>query len=228
MNRFGLLPIYYVGQSQNVHRRKIQHLSDLKNKRHGCLHMQNAYNKYGVESFVFCLLEECAVSNLHGFEQWWLDMMVGDDRVMNVLSKAMRTCRGTVSSEATRAIQSQKAKQNWASDTYKERQLAILAASRATPETRRILSEAAKKRMTPERREASRQRLLGVKQSRELIQKRSAPLECAVIGTSVSDGTTIKYKSMVAARIDGFQSNRISEACSGIRGSHKGYRWQKA
>lgn len=221
------LPLYYVGQSQNMHRRKIQHLSDLKNGRHGCQHMQNAYVKYGVDSFYFSVIDVCEVSELEEREQWWLDEIVGYERVMNVLSSVNGTCRGHVSSDMTKQKQRANALARWSSGKYREKQLEALKISRQDPEVRKTLSEAAKKRMTQERRDASRNRLLGKKQSPEFVAKRAAAISRPVIGVSIADGSIIKYNSMTAARKDGFSSNRISEVCSGIRLSHGGYKWKK-
>jgi len=49
----------YIGQSINASRRKLQHLRKLKLGSHYNQHLQNAWNKYGVGSFVFLVIEEC-------------------------------------------------------------------------------------------------------------------------------------------------------------------------
>ncbi len=48
----------YIGSSVNVKRRERQHRSDLKKKIHHCANLQNAWNKYGKENFIFRFIEE--------------------------------------------------------------------------------------------------------------------------------------------------------------------------
>jgi group I intron endonuclease len=50
----------YVGstQKEKFSRRKSEHLSELKHNKHKNQHLQNAWNKYGEETFIFEILEE--------------------------------------------------------------------------------------------------------------------------------------------------------------------------
>jgi group I intron endonuclease len=49
----------YFGYSNNIHRRYGEHMRDLKNNVHDNAHMQNVYNKYGSDIFVFYISELC-------------------------------------------------------------------------------------------------------------------------------------------------------------------------
>ena len=49
----------YVGSAVNLRIRKTAHFSKLKNNKHSNPHLQNAYNKYGYEYFIFEILEYC-------------------------------------------------------------------------------------------------------------------------------------------------------------------------
>lgn len=53
---------FYIGSSQDVYSRKSSHLSKLKLKKHPNKYMQNVYNKYGKENFVFCASKELGIS----------------------------------------------------------------------------------------------------------------------------------------------------------------------
>ena len=44
---------FYIGSTIEPQRRKKRHFDDLRNKRHHCLFLQRAYDKYGVDSFEF-------------------------------------------------------------------------------------------------------------------------------------------------------------------------------
>ena len=52
----------YIGSSVDVHGRFNCHRSDLRNNRHGNQHLQNAWNLYGENSFVFEIIEESVKS----------------------------------------------------------------------------------------------------------------------------------------------------------------------
>jgi len=63
----------YVGQSVNINRRLIRHKSSLKHNKHYNAYLQNSYNKHGMQSFAFVVLETCEKSELSQKEQWWID-----------------------------------------------------------------------------------------------------------------------------------------------------------
>lgn len=65
----------YIGSSGQLGKRKITHISDLKNNKHSNNHLQNAWNKYGSHSFKFYILEifdDCSL--LLSKEQYYLDL----------------------------------------------------------------------------------------------------------------------------------------------------------
>ena len=78
---------YYIGSSKDLGRRKIQHLSDLRNNRHGNIYLQNSFNKYGEENFKFDILEYCEVDRRVPREQKWLDMF-NDENCYNMCALA--------------------------------------------------------------------------------------------------------------------------------------------
>ena len=63
----------YVGSSVNIYNRKSTHFSKLKSNVHTNRHLQNAYNKYGKEYFVFCVLEYC--DDIFEREQYYFDLL---------------------------------------------------------------------------------------------------------------------------------------------------------
>ena len=66
----------YVGQSVNVKSRLGAHQSRLRGGKHPNDYLQNAYNKYGVDMFVFKpleYLEDDSVDNMTIREQYWID-----------------------------------------------------------------------------------------------------------------------------------------------------------
>jgi group I intron endonuclease len=65
----------YVGSSISIKRRQLEHIARLKNQTEGNEYFQRAWNKYGPESFVFSILERCAVENRLEREQFWIDKL---------------------------------------------------------------------------------------------------------------------------------------------------------
>ena len=64
----------YVGSAKYIARRWIEHVRDLRKGNHSSRQMQNAWNKYGAEAFVFSVLENVDdVNDLLAREQFWLD-----------------------------------------------------------------------------------------------------------------------------------------------------------
>ena len=61
----------YIGKSKHVEKRWKEHFC----KGYGAIHsqrFQNAIDEYGTESFVFELLEECSIPDLHEREAYWI------------------------------------------------------------------------------------------------------------------------------------------------------------
>ena len=56
----------YVGQSIDIKRRWKEHLATLKQGKHFNKHLQGAYTKYGKESLIFTIVEECERNQLPG------------------------------------------------------------------------------------------------------------------------------------------------------------------
>jgi group I intron endonuclease len=63
----------YIGSSVNVESREYKHFWMLKRKSHDNNHLQNAYNKFGKDSFKFQIIEECGDDNLIIRENFYID-----------------------------------------------------------------------------------------------------------------------------------------------------------
>jgi len=63
----------YVGSSIKLENREYRHFLMLKNGTHDNTHLQNAYNKYGKNSFVFVVIEECDVNVLIEKENYYIN-----------------------------------------------------------------------------------------------------------------------------------------------------------
>lgn len=72
----------YVGSSLKVRARIESHIKALRKGKHRNAHMQDAYNKYGPESFDWNVLEWCDRSERFAREQWWIEFLGTADRLL--------------------------------------------------------------------------------------------------------------------------------------------------
>ena len=86
MNNSGIYKIinlqtgkYYVGSTKDFKKRKQTHFSGLKNNYHPNKHLQNAYNKYGINNFKFEIVEHVEEELLLDIEQSYIDDSTKED-----------------------------------------------------------------------------------------------------------------------------------------------------
>lgn len=81
----------YIGSAENLQRRKCTHLNELRNSKHHSNRLQNAFNKYGEENFIFEVIEFCEDKNkLIEHEQYWIDRFetYNKEKGYNICDKA--------------------------------------------------------------------------------------------------------------------------------------------
>ena len=66
---------YYVGSSNNIHKRFNQHKLNLKRNCHKNPHLQSSWNKYTESNFEFVVIEELPTEKLIEIEQKYLDVI---------------------------------------------------------------------------------------------------------------------------------------------------------
>ena len=69
----------YIGQSIDIESRWYSHIKELRENKHRNEHLQNSWNKYGEENFIFEIVEECKEENLTKREQYWIDYYGGKE-----------------------------------------------------------------------------------------------------------------------------------------------------
>jgi len=89
----------YVGSAKNLRRRQTVHLSALRHNRHVNPHLQNVFNKYGKEAFVFEIVEQCAPEECTTREQHFLDTLHPE---YNIALSAIAPMLGRQASRAPR------------------------------------------------------------------------------------------------------------------------------
>lgn len=84
----------YIGQAQDVRARWIAHKSSLRLGKHGNVHLQRAWNKYGENVFKFSVLEYCTVDQLNEREQHYLNTHIPNGICYNVAKDVIAPMRG--------------------------------------------------------------------------------------------------------------------------------------
>lgn len=65
----------YTGKSTNLADRWSHHKSELRNNYHINNYLQNAWNKYGENAFVFIIIENCQIEDLGKRETFWIEKL---------------------------------------------------------------------------------------------------------------------------------------------------------
>lgn len=80
----------YIGSGANLRRRKREHFCRLKSNTHINKFLQNSWNKYGGDSFVFEIIELTNTDDLIKREQYWIDHYISYDKKKgyNIRTKA--------------------------------------------------------------------------------------------------------------------------------------------
>jgi group I intron endonuclease len=211
--RPGALPLYYVGQSADITRRRQEHFGELRRGSHYNAVLNRAYKKYGHEAFKFEVLEAGEADELNAMEQFWLDSMYGSDRCANMAGHAESPGKGRKTTEETR-----------------RRMAEVKTGTRHTEETRRRISEIQTgKKRGPHKAETRHK--IGAAQvgaqnhafgKKGAAHHRSKPIE----GACVVTGAIIRFESAHLAKAAGFSQSAISSVCAGKWETHKGYRWR--
>lgn len=77
----------YIGSSYNIRERLNNHKSMLRCNRHHSIYLQNAFNKYGIENFIFEIIEECELEQLMIREQYYINNF-NFNNLYNILPKS--------------------------------------------------------------------------------------------------------------------------------------------
>lgn len=157
----------YVGSSQHIPRRWRKHLRDLSLGVHHSRALQNACDKYGIDSFVFKKIIVCSVDDLIMFEQRAIDVFRPDYNIAPIAG----SCRG-VKHTAERRLKMSLAR----------------IGTKASAETRKRLSEAHKgKAQSAELVEKRIVHIRGIKRSPEIRARMSAAMKGMGKGRVMSD-----------------------------------------
>jgi len=105
---------FYIGSAVNLNKRRINHLSDLRNKRHPNKMMQRMFNKHGEMNFIFDVIENVSSEhNLINREQFYIDTLMPTINILKIANSSL----GSKHTEKTRLLMSEKAKKRLTHNT---------------------------------------------------------------------------------------------------------------
>ena len=94
----------YVGSAVNLRARMQSHFGELKNNKHNNRHLQRAYDKYGLDKFVFEVLEYVEKDMLLEREQYYIDTLNVVNEGYNICPIAAHTFRVWTPAQKTKQM----------------------------------------------------------------------------------------------------------------------------
>lgn len=119
---------FYFGQTVNANERKARHKYHLRKNKHANKYMQNSYNKY--QEFDFYVVCSCPKDRMDEIEQMYIDKYIKNKNLLNINKDVKQVCSSYVMTEEHKEALSLSSKNRIVSD-----------------ETRKLMSESAKKRI---------------------------------------------------------------------------------
>ena len=77
----------YIGSSKNIYQRLLKHFALLRHNKHQNAHLQNAWNKYGEDSFRWFILELCDSKELTEKEQYCIDLFGAEYNITRIIER---------------------------------------------------------------------------------------------------------------------------------------------
>lgn len=111
----------YIGSSIDIKQRWAGHKSSLRRKVHENQYLQNAWNKYGEDNFIFEIIEKCSKDHINSREQHWIDIYNASNRSdgYNILPTAYSNL-GYKPSNETREKMSNAMYKRWRDEEFKK------------------------------------------------------------------------------------------------------------
>jgi len=213
INRMGVYKItnlingkIYIGSSFDMGKRWNRHLNELKSNKHHSQKLQRAFNKYGVNNFIFEELELCGKENLNEVEQFWLDKFDSYNQGYNCSPNVKKPMLGKNHSNETKKIMSSKRLGKILSEETREK-LSLSNKGKKydiyTEERNNKISESLKGRQSP---------ILGKKRSQQFKEKHYKKIK-----QFTKDGVYIKTWDSISecANHLSMDSSSITKVCRG-------------
>jgi len=95
----------YIGSAVDPKARFYTHISQLRRRNHHSIALQRAWDKYGEQSFIFEILEECEAHDLIIKEQHYIDLLLPEYNICKIAGSCLGS-KGTPESNLKKSINS--------------------------------------------------------------------------------------------------------------------------
>lgn len=103
----------YIGSSKNIYQRLLKHFALLRHNKHQNAHLQNAWNKYGENSFRWFILELCDSKELTEKEQYCIDLFGAEYNITRIIERNILSRESRIKQGETRRRLHQEGKLEW-------------------------------------------------------------------------------------------------------------------
>lgn len=219
---------FYVGSTVRIKTRFRTHRRKLRSGTHHCLHLQNAWNKYGEDAFVFrvvAVVED--FSELSAVEQAFLDEHHGTRQCYNFARYTDHSTRGTIRPPKHRAAISNSLKAYYAEHSHplkgvprSDQTKALISANRAgKPVSQSTKEKIRQARLGTTASEETRAKLSAIRKGKERSTEHAAKYNKAVV--EVTSGEIFPSLKAVKERF-GMSPGSLADALLSDRPIKKG------
>jgi group I intron endonuclease len=245
----------YIGSAVNIKNRWARHIGDLSRKEHHSIKLQRSYDKHGIDSFKFEIIEECSKENLIIIEQHYIDLFDTYNNGYNCSPIAGNTLGFKHSEESKKKMSiSRKGLNTWSkgskSSDETKRKLSIAGKGRKhTSESKNKISKSKMgHKVTKKTRKKLRIANTGQKRSQETILKMKNKVvseetkkkmsakhtgrnnskynPTPVLQFDVNDNLIKEWQDLFSLNETEFNPKSVSKVCRGESKTHIGYKWK--
>lgn len=152
-----ILNKFYIGHANNLYKRKNEHFSTLKSNKHFNKYIQEDYNKYGKENFVFEILLICELEYLIYYEQKYVDILKPE---YNIFVKCVTSRKGNHLTESHKKKISESMKGKIITEETRLKISKALTGRHISEEVRKKLSDAQRK--SPKNKEKRKSKIINI------------------------------------------------------------------
>lgn len=199
----------YIGQAKGIKARWMHHKSELRNNSHHNNYLQNAWNKYGENNFIFNILEQCDCSKLDERECYYIDMYNTTNRAFGYNLKTGGQNGGCCWADDARTRHSQKFIGHAVSEESR----------RKISKNHADISGANNPMYGKTHTQETKNKISTINKGRKSAKRNCAPVYCVEMNKVFIDAT----EAAKELNIDG---SAILKVCRGERQTCGGYHWK--
>lgn len=208
----------YIGQSVNIEERWYKHKKALNDNCHDNQYLQNSWNKYDSEDFVFSIIEECPLEKLDEKECYYIELYNTLDRNYGYNLKTGGQNGGAIVSEEIRDKMSSILKETFANNPELRSQKRELALKQwSNPEIKAKITGENNGMYGKTHSEEAREKISKTHKGKPSPKRNMTPVYCVELDKV--------FECAVQAAKELNISNQILEVCYGNRKTCGGYHW---